>query len=120
MHHSPLTTHHSPPLDAKGRIVFRFMRGLFRSRRLEHLHFVMYTRAGCHLCEGAWRLLQKEQERCHFTLEMVDVDTQESLAIQFGDQVPVVAVNGQVRFRGGINPVLLTRLLRAEAKRRMV
>jgi hypothetical protein len=48
----------------------------------------------------------------------VDVDTQESLAIQFGEQVPVVTVNGQIRFRGGINPVLLTRLLRAEASRR--
>ena len=44
----------------------------------------------------------------------MDVDSQEELAVQFGDQVPVVTVNGEIRFRGGINPVLLTRLLRAE------
>jgi hypothetical protein len=30
--------------------------------------------------------------------------------------VPVVTVNGKVRFRGEVNNVLLDRLLRAEAK----
>ena len=31
---------------------------------------------------------------------------------------PVVLVNGKVRFRGRINPVLLTRLLRAEGNQK--
>jgi hypothetical protein len=30
--------------------------------------------------------------------------------------VPVVAVNGKVRFRGKVNPVLLNRLLEAESR----
>jgi hypothetical protein len=29
--------------------------------------------------------------------------------------VPVVLINGKVRFRGQVNPVLLARLLRAES-----
>ena len=36
-----------------------------------------------------------------------------------GDWVPVVTVDGKVRFRGGVNPRLLERLLRAEARRPM-
>jgi hypothetical protein len=94
-----------------------FLRKLWPRRRLDHLHFILYTRQNCHLCEDAWRLLIKEQQRYHFLLETVDVDSDSGLANRFGDQVPVVSVNGQIRFRGTINPVLLTRLLRAESRK---
>ena len=96
--------------------MIRFLYSLFQRPRLSNLHFVLYTRQGCHLCEDAGQLLQKEQKRYHFQLEVVDVDIQEKLVEQFGDQVPVVTVNGQIRFRGGINPVLLDRLLQAEIR----
>ena len=35
-----------------------------------------------------------------------------------GTSVPVVAIDGKVRFRGVVNPVLLERLLKAEAARK--
>jgi hypothetical protein len=85
--------------------------------RLEHLNFRILTRQGCHLCEVAWAQLVKEQQRCGFALEAVDVDTDQELTTLYGHEVPVVTVNGKVRFRGVVNPVLLTRLLRAEAAR---
>lgn len=94
--------------------MFRLLRRLLRGPRLERLHFVLFTRQGCHLCEEAEQLLQKEQDRYRFKLEVVNVDSKKELADQFGGQVPVVTVNGQIRFHGQINPVLLTRLLRAE------
>jgi glutaredoxin len=74
---------------------------------------VMYTRAGCHLCEEAWELLTREQERFGFRLREVDVDTDTRLAELYGQEVPVVAVDGEVRFRGAVNAVLLRRLLRS-------
>ncbi len=77
------------------------------------LHLVMYTRAGCHLCEEAWQLLEQHQRRYGFHLEARDVDAAPELAAQHGDWVPVVTVNGQVRFRGRVNAVLLQRLLDA-------
>jgi hypothetical protein len=46
----------------------------------------------------------------------VDVDTDPELAAQYGTEVPVIAVNGKVRFRGAVNPVLLKRLLDAEKR----
>jgi glutaredoxin len=76
------------------------------------LHFVVYTRRGCHLCDDAWQCLNAEQQRYPFTLEAIDVDTDPELAAQYGEWVPVVTVNGKVRFRGGVNVVLLRRLLR--------
>ena len=84
---------------------------------LYHLQFVFYTRQGCHLCEAAWRQLQAVQHRYQCTLQAVDVDGDPQLAARYGTVVPVVTVNGKLRFRGGINSVLLDRLLRAEKKR---
>jgi len=76
----------------------------------------MYTRRGCHLCEAAWGLLDEARQRYGFVLRTQDVDADPQLVAAHGNCVPVVTVNGQVRFRGAVNPVLLERLLRAEAR----
>lgn len=73
----------------------------------------LYTRRGCHLCETALERLQRARRRYDFALEIVDVDTEPDLAARYGDQVPVVMVNGKIRFRGAVNEVLLDRLLHA-------
>jgi glutaredoxin len=89
---------------------------LFARRRREprtDLHFVLYTRQGCHLCETAHELLNEAQRRHRFPLEAVDVDTAPELIDRYGNCVPVVTVNGRLRFRGTVNPVLLQRLLDA-------
>jgi glutaredoxin len=85
-----------------------------RAQQLGHLRIVMYTRRGCHLCEAAWEQLEKARQRYGFELAAEDVDTDPNLAAEHGAWVPVVTVNGKVRFRGAVNPVLLERLLRAE------
>src|SRR5438445_12056658 len=79
---------------------------------------ILYTRQGCHLCEIAREQLQKIQQQFPFALASVDVDGDPELAAKFGDQVPVVSMNGKVRFHGCINEVLLIRLLRAESTNR--
>jgi hypothetical protein len=84
---------------------------------LTHLHLVLYTRRGCHLCEDAWARLELARRRYHFNLSAVDVDTDPAPAARYGIEVPVVTVNGKVRFRGRVNGVLLDRLLDAEARR---
>ena len=81
-----------------------------------HLRIVLYTRQGCHLCEDAWQLLEAARKRDGFTLDSVDVDGDPALAARFGENVPVVEVNGTVRMWGRINPVLLQRLFRGERK----
>jgi glutaredoxin len=74
----------------------------------------MYTRRGCHLCETAWQQLEQARRHYGFELSSVDVDADPDLAARFGHCVPAITVNGTLRFRGAINPVLLDRVLRAE------
>ena len=69
------------------------------------------TRQDCHLCTDAWKLLQTYQKQHDFVLETVDVDSDPDLVAKYGNCVPVVLVNGQVRFRGRVNEVLLRRLI---------
>jgi glutaredoxin len=68
---------------------------------------VLYTRRGCHLCDEARELLL----RCGIVPTQVDVDADPQLLRRFGDSVPVVEIDGRVRFRGVIEPMLLRRLL---------
>jgi glutaredoxin len=94
-----------------------WLRSWWRSPgRLQAVQFVMYTRQGCHLCAEAWRVLQEEQRRHGFALQAVDVDAEPELVARYGECVPVVTVDGQVRFRGGLNRVLLARLLRRQRR----
>jgi glutaredoxin len=82
--------------------------------KLTDWNVVMYTRQGCHLCEQAWQQLEQAQHRYQFALQQVDVDADADLVREYGECVPVVVINGRVRFRGVINPVLLKRLLSGE------
>jgi glutaredoxin len=81
-----------------------------------HLAFTVYTRAQCCCCHKALDLLETYRKRHGFTLETADVDADPDLSARYGDSVPVVAVNGKVRFKGVVNRVLLERLLRAESR----
>ena len=70
-------------------------------------HVVLYTRDGCHLCDEALQILMRHGIKP----QEVDIDEDPDLVQQFGECVPVVTINGAVRFRGRVNEVLLRRLL---------
>jgi len=75
------------------------------------LNVTLYTRKGCHLCDDAYRTLIEHG----IDARVVDIDGDESLRAQFTTCVPVVEVDGQVRFRGRVEPLLLKRLLRGQS-----
>ncbi|MFI5460603.1 MAG: glutaredoxin family protein [Isosphaerales bacterium] len=91
---------------------------LHRAPRAGHLTFTVYTRAQCGCCHKALDLLKNAQKRHRFLIEEVDVDGDPALAAKYGTAVPVVAVNGKIRFRGVVSPSLLNRLLLAEGRPR--
>jgi glutaredoxin len=80
----------------------------------QHLTFTVYTRAQCCCCHKALDVLKDAQQRFGFHLEERDIDGDPELAAQYDTEVPVVALNGKVRFRGVVKPALLERLLVAE------
>ena len=64
----------------------------------------------CCCCHKAIDLLEAYRRRHGFAIEVVDVDSDPALAEAHGLTVPVVAIDGKVRFKGVVNPVLLDRL----------
>jgi glutaredoxin len=68
---------------------------------------ILYTREGCHLCDDALNLLMRHRIRA----QVIDIDADPDLQKQFGTCVPVVVIDGKVRFRGRVNEILLKRLI---------
>jgi glutaredoxin len=68
---------------------------------------VLYTRQGCHLCDDARRLLEEQG----LTPECIDIDEDPALRERFDTCVPVVEIDGKIRFHGRVDVVLLLRLL---------
>jgi glutaredoxin len=92
-------------------MAWTWLKSLWQRKHLAHWEVVMYTRHGCHLCEQAWKQLERARQRHGFALSQVDVEDDPQLLHAYSECVPVVTINGRVRFRGVVNPVLLNRLL---------
>jgi glutaredoxin len=71
------------------------------------MQIVVYSRPGCHLCDDALALLAK----FNLSAREVNIDDDPKLREQFDTCVPVVEIDGQIRFRGRIDPRLLERLV---------
>ena len=74
-----------------------------------NLNVLLYTRAGCHLCEEARDVLSE----FGISPTIIDIDGDPKLRERFDTCVPVVEIDGQVRFRGRVDPKLLRRVIRS-------
>lgn len=77
-------------------------------QRFESL--LVYTKQNCPLCEEAIEILEDYAAYLP-EWELIDIYSDPALIEQFGTCVPVVVVDGKIRFRGRINEVLLRRLI---------
>ncbi len=70
----------------------------------------LYTRTNCPLCDEAADVLT---DHSHWLppAEEVDIDSDPQLAQRFDTCVPVVACDGELRFRGRVDETLLRRLI---------
>jgi glutaredoxin len=68
----------------------------------------MYSRHGCHLCDEAEQVLIAHGLRP----KIVDIDEDPALKKQFDTCVPVVEIDGKIRFRGRVDAMLLRRIVR--------
>jgi predicted thioredoxin/glutaredoxin len=72
------------------------------------MNVILYTRKGCHLCDEALELLEAHG----LSPSLQDIDVDDKLREQFDVCVPVVEIDGKIRFRGKVDAVLLKRLLK--------
>ena len=73
------------------------------------------TRAGCHLCELALAEVQRARTEVGFGLQRLDVDADPELRAEYGDQVPVVLLNGELHSYFRVDAQRLVRDVRAAA-----
>jgi len=59
------------------------------------MELILYTRAGCHLCDEAKDALAPVLQEFGVSLKEVDVDTDPVLAARYGEQVPMLMLDGR-------------------------
>ena len=55
----------------------------------------VYSRHGCHLCEVAIELLESMRTKLEFTIQKIYIDGDPELEKLFGEQIPVIHINGE-------------------------
>ena len=92
------------------------LRRLVRRPKAPPVPVTVYTRKECCCCHKALDVLASARRMYNLAIEEVDIDGDRSLVEAHGLSVPVVAIDGKVRFRGVVNPALLARLLDARGR----
>ena len=78
----------------------------------------LFSKPGCHLCEEAKALLRELQARHSFLFCEVDISTRADLLERYGEEIPVVFINGRKAFKYRIDPKQFVRVLRRAQPRR--
>lgn len=60
------------------------------------IEVLIYSRTGCHLCEMAEEVLEQLHSEVEFSHSKVLIDGDKELEYQYGEQVPVITINGKV------------------------
>ncbi|CAN2224192.1 Glutaredoxin-like [Candidatus Nanopelagicaceae bacterium] len=55
----------------------------------------VYSRHGCHLCEDAEKTLESMREELAFEIEIIYIDGNPELEKLYGNEVPVIHINGE-------------------------
>ncbi|CAN2220904.1 Glutaredoxin-like [Candidatus Nanopelagicaceae bacterium] len=55
----------------------------------------VYSRHGCHLCENAVKTLEGMREELAFEIEIIYIDGNPELEKLYGNEVPVIHINGE-------------------------
>ena len=65
---------------------------------------VLYTRAGCHLCDEAKEQIRQAKAQAPFAFREVDIDLDPELRERYNEEVPVVFINGKKAFKYRVDP----------------
>jgi len=78
------------------------------------IRLTLYTRTDCPLCEEMRRTIERVGREIPLSLEVVDVDTDPALVAAYGDEVPVLCVEGRKAFSARVEARALRARLAAE------
>jgi len=75
-------------------------------------HVLIYSRSGCHLCDEAKAAILSAGCSDQFTLEEVNIESDEELLRKYKYDIPVIAIDGVETFIHRVNPQDFVRVIR--------
>ena len=66
---------------------------------MSKVEVIVYSRPGCHLCDEAKAAIQNSGYSDRFTLEEINIESDEELLRKYKYDIPVVLLNGVEVFR---------------------
>lgn len=76
---------------------------------------VLYTRAGCHLCDEMLAQARPVAERHGLAIEPIDIDSDFDLSVRYNTRIPVLALDGTEICHHFLDRAALERALDAAA-----
>jgi hypothetical protein len=75
----------------------------------------LYGKPGCHLCDDAREVVERVRKEHPFELREVDISLDPALFREYGERIPVLALNGEELFDYHVEEaVLVERLCRVD------
>ena len=65
---------------------------------------IVYSRPGCHLCDEAKAAIEKSNCSDHYTLEEVNIESDDELLKKYQYDIPVITVDGVEAFKHRVDP----------------
>ena len=75
-------------------------------------HVIVYSRPGCHLCDEAKAAITSAGCDDQFTLEEVNIESDEELLRKYKYDIPVIMIDGIERFIHRVDPSEFIRVIR--------
>ncbi len=75
-------------------------------------HVIIYSRPGCHLCDEAKVAILSAGCNDQFTLEEVDIESDNELLRKYRYDIPVIAIDGVESFIHRVDPKDFIRVIR--------
>ena len=78
----------------------------------------VYSRQGCHLCEDALNILEGLKTELDFEIEVIDIAGNPELEKLYGEQIPVIHIDGEHHDFWRVDPVRFRSSLEKHRQRR--
>jgi glutaredoxin len=78
----------------------------------------VFSRSGCHLCETALLEINKFKEEFEFEVEERLIDGDNDLEKKYGEEVPVILINGKPHDFFKVDPTRFREAMKRESHRR--
>ena len=77
----------------------------------------LYSRPGCHLCDEARTILERQAERAAFEVDEINIEADDTLHARYLERIPVIALDGEELFDFFVDEeALIRRILYREGR----